>query len=112
MYIQRSIAAAGLLLATIGSAQAQTLKPGAAHSIDIAGAAGCAYYTVAADGFHLVATLARVETGEPPLRVRAVLAPGQSVTFSAPGPAGTAPVALEFSRQDDRLIVSRLASSD
>ena len=112
MNIHRNIAAGGLLLAAIGSAEADTLKPIQAHGIDLAGAAGVAYYTVEKDGFHLVATLARAESQEPPLRVQAVLTPGQSVTFSAPGPVGTAPVALEFSRRDDRLIVVRRSNWD
>ena len=112
MNIHHNIAAAGLFFAAIGSAEADTLKPIQAHGIDLAGAAGIAYYTVEADGFHLVATLARTESPEPPLRVHAVLTPGQSVTFSAPGTVGTTPVALEFSRQDDRLIVVRRSNWD
>jgi hypothetical protein len=112
MNIHRNIASAGLLLAAIGNAEADTLKPIEAFSIDLAGAAGIAYYTVEADGLHLVATLARGQSLEPPLRVQAVLAPGQSVTFSAPGTVGTAPVALEFSRQDDRLIVVHRSNWD
>jgi hypothetical protein len=107
----RNLTAAGLLLAATGSVQADLLNPVQAHSIDLAGSAGTAYYTVQPDGFHLVATLAYAESVEP-LRVQAVLASGQSVTFSAPGPVGTEPVALEFSRQDDRVIVRRRPSPD
>lgn len=102
-------AAIGLLVAGIGGAQADTLKPVEAYSIDLAGAAGNAYYTVEADGLHLVATLVHADTAEAPLRVHAVLAPGQSVTFSVPGAVGVAPATLEFSRRGDRLLVLRRA---
>jgi hypothetical protein len=107
----RNLTAAGLLLAATGSVQADLLKPVQAHSIDLAGSAGTAYYTVEPDGFHLVATLAYAESVEP-LRVQAMLASGQSVTFSAPGTVGTEPDTLEFSRQDDRVIVRRRPSPD
>ena len=40
-----------------------------------------------------------------PVRVEAVLAPGQSFVLSTPREAGAAPDAVEISRQDDRLLV-------
>jgi hypothetical protein len=63
---------------------------------------GVAYYTVERDGFRVVATLAQGEAGTP-LRVVAVLAPGQSVVLSTPEQAGR----IEISRQARTVLVRR-----
>jgi hypothetical protein len=44
-------------------------------------------------------------TNGTPVRVHAILVPGQSVMLIAPHSVGTAPVAVEFSRQGDEVRV-------
>jgi hypothetical protein len=63
-----------------------------------------AYYTVEPAGYHVVATLAHGESGMP-VRVEAVLAPGQSMTLSTPGASNAAPAVVEISRDGDQLLV-------
>ena len=66
---------------------------------------GIAYYTVERNGFRVVATLAQEGQDGAPVRVEAVLAPGQSVVLSSARGAGAAPDAVEISRRDDRVLV-------
>ena len=95
-------------LASLGAAHADGLRPIEAKSIDLGGVSGIAYYTVERDGLRVVATLAQGENGTP-VRVEAVLAPGQSVVLSTPREVGAAPDAVEISRQDDRVLVREAA---
>ena len=95
-------------LAFVGAAQADSLRPIEGRSIRLGEVSGIAYYTVERDGFRVVATLAQGEHGTP-VRVEAVLAPGQSVVLSTPREAGAAPDAVEISRQDDRVLVREAA---
>ena len=94
-----------LSLAGIAGAAADDAAPGAAQAIDLGEIRGIAYYTVAADGYRVVATLAS-ETGTP-VRITATLAPEQRMDLSVPGAAGEAPYALAFVRRGDRLEVVR-----
>ena len=72
------------------------------------GQSGIAYYTVEGDGFRVVTTLAE-GTGTP-VRLVAVLAPGQSVVLSTAREVGVAPVEVEISRQADTLFVRDAAA--
>lgn len=101
------IAAAAALLFSMSTARADGLKPIQAQSIDLGEVSGIAYYTVEADGFHVVATLAHGETGDTPLRVQAVLASGQSVVFSTAGRTRAASVSITIKRHDNELRVER-----
>ena len=83
MTIRRTILAAAFALAFVGAAHADGLRPIEGRSIDLGEVSGIAYYTVERDGFRVVATLAQGEAGTP-VRVEAVLAPGQSVVLSTP----------------------------
>jgi hypothetical protein len=91
--------------ASLEAVHANGLRPIDAMSIDVGGVSGVAYYTVERDGFHVVTTLAEGKTGTP-IRVVCVLAPGQSVAFSAPHQAN----ALEISRNGDSVLVSQVKS--
>ena len=103
-------AAAAVTLASIGPAGAEGLEPGQSQSIDLGAVSGVAYYTVERDGFHVVATLAQTgEDAAAPVRVEAVLAPGQAVVLSSPRGAGIPPDAVEISRQADGLLVRKAA---
>jgi hypothetical protein len=103
MRVQHILAAAALAL-TIGTAEAEGLKPIQAQSIDLGGVSGVAYYTVEPDGFHVVATLAEGEAGVP-IRVQAVLATGQSLTFSTPAGVGIVPTTIVVGRRGEEVVV-------
>jgi hypothetical protein len=105
MSIRNMLVAAALVLATLGTAQADSLRPIDAKSIDLGDVSGVAYYTVERDGFHVVMTLAQGMEGTP-IRVVSVLAPGQSVAFSTPHQAD----ALEISRNGDNVFVRKARS--
>jgi hypothetical protein len=104
MTIHRLIIITASALAFIGAAHAGELKPVLSQKIDLGGVSGVAYYTVERDGFHVVATLAEGSTGTP-VRLHAILVPGQSVVLSTPREVGVAPVAVEIRRQGDRVLV-------
>lgn len=103
------IIAAAVALASVGAAQAEQLSPLRGRTIDLGGISGVAYYTVEQNGFHVVATLAEKGESRAPMRFEAVLAPGQSVTFSTPGGVDVRPDAIEISRRDDQVLVHRTA---
>ncbi len=103
------IAGALALALSTGAVAAHELKPVAAEAIDLGEVSGVAYYTVERDGFHVVATVAS-EGGEGrPVRLEAILAPGQSVTLSAPGALGDGPDVVEITRSNDRVLVRKTA---
>lgn len=94
--------AAAFTLTAFGAARADSAQPIKAQSIALGEVFGVAYYTVESEGFRVVTTLAQGETGAP-VRMVAVLAPGQSVTLSSLREQGVAPIAIEISRQADTL---------
>src|SRR5215831_14888223 len=106
MSIRSMLVAAAFVLASLETANADSLRPIDAMSIDLGDVSGVAYYTVERDGFHVVTTLAHGTAGTP-IRVLSVLAPGQSVAFSTPHQAG----ALEISRTGDRVLVRKVKSA-
>lgn len=110
MLIHRIVAAA--LLLSISTAQADGLKPAQALRIDLGQVSGIAYYTVEADGFHVIATFARSETDGNPFRIQAVLAAGQSVILSSAGKLGTEPVSIRVARHGERLVVEGAKATD
>ncbi len=113
MTIRSTILAAALALASIGSAaHAEGLKPAQGQHIDLGAVSGIAYYTVERDGFRVVATLAQRDEGATaPVRVEAVLAPGQSIVLSSPSGAGIPPDAVEISRHADTVLVRQGAAA-
>jgi hypothetical protein len=84
------------------------LKPLQGQVIDLGDVSAIAYYTVERDGFCVVATLKKDEDAVP-VRVVAVLAPGQSLTLSTPHKAGTPPHAVDFIRRADTVLVAAVA---
>lgn len=104
MLVRNTILAATFTLAALGAAHADGVRPIEARSIDLGEVSGVAYYTVEHDGFRVVTTLAQGEVGTP-VRVVAVLAPGQSVVLSTPHEAGT----VEIRRQADTVLVRKTA---
>ena len=100
MSIRTMLFAAAFGIASLAAARADGLRPIEGRSIDLGEISGIAYYTVERDGFHVVATLAQGEAGTP-IRVVAVLTPGQHVVLSTPQQAG----AVEISRKGDGVLV-------
>jgi predicted aconitase len=93
-----------LSLGAIVSAQAEELSAATGANIKLGPVNGVAYYTVAEDGYRVVATLASGERGVP-IRIRTTLAPAQRMSFSVPGEANDADVALELVREGDRVLL-------
>jgi hypothetical protein len=112
MSIRYGVATAALVVGLFGVAQAQTLKPIQSQRIDLGQVAGDAYYTVEPNGYRVVATFAERGDAGAPIRFQALLGPGQTVTFSAPGGVGTAADAVEISRQNDRVLVRKAVVVD
>ncbi len=92
-----------------GSASAAEMRPMQATSIALGDVTGIAYYTVAEDGFQVVATLAAGEGGAP-MRFVTTLADGQSMLVSVPQAADQTPMELKFARLGDSLSVSEAAT--
>lgn len=112
MNIRHTILAATFALAAAGSASAEVLKPVQARGVDAQGidlgaVSGVAYYTVEPDGFRVVATLTQTGEDAVPVRVEAILAPGQSVMLSTPHGVGEAPETVRISRQADTVLVRK-----
>lgn len=103
MYIHPSIFTFIFALAAIGAADADELRPMQGRQIDFGAVSGVVYYTLEGDGFRVVATL--VEGEGTPLRIEAVLAPGQSLRLSIPHERGVAPEVVEIRCRDDRILV-------
>src|SRR5690349_14738050 len=104
MTVRRMIMITASALIFFGAARAGELREIRPQNIDLGEVSGVAYYTVQRDGFHVVATLAQREAGTP-IRFHAVLLPGQSLVLSTPRAVGVAPVAVEISRQGDKVFV-------
>ncbi len=106
MTVRRLIIAAAAALTLTGAAHANELQPLQGRPIDLGELSGVAYYTAERDDFRVVATLAEGEAGAP-VRLEAVLTPGQSVVLSTVGVVDGAPVpvAVEISRQGDEVLV-------
>lgn len=111
MNLRPMILSAALALAATAPASAQAPKPLQAQPVALGAASGIAYYTVEPDGYRLVVTLARPDETALPLRVEALLAPGQSVVLSTPREAGIAPEAVEISRRDDAVLVRKVSGA-
>lgn len=97
----------GLLLATglVGAAHAEQLDPMQATSIELGAITGVAYYTIADDGFRVVATLAAGEAGTP-MRFISTLTSGQGVLVSVPRALHETARQLEIKRNGDIVTVS------
>jgi hypothetical protein len=105
MNIKQTALAAALALLPFGPAHADGLKPFQGRVIDLGDVSAVAYYTVERDGFRVIATLAKKAEDAVPVRVVAILAPGQSLTLSTPHEAGAPDDAVEIVRQADTLLI-------
>lgn len=101
-----TLLAATLIVSSLGVAQADGIKPIHAQSIELGDVTGSAYYTVQDDGFRVVTTLSQGEAGTP-VRLVAVLAPGQKVFLSTPQNAGNESVEVEIAREADTVLVRK-----
>lgn len=88
-----------------GAARADELRPIEGKTVALGPVTGVAYYTEEADGDRLVATLSGTD-GALPLRVVAVLEPGQSLMLSVPRGVGEPAIEVSFVRRGDRVFMS------
>ena len=100
-----------LELASLVPAGAEAPKPARAYPVDLGGVPGVAYATVERDGLRLVATLAQPTADAAPLRFETLLAPGQTVRISRPGPVGAAPDQVEITRKADGILVRKAGAA-
>ena len=100
----RNLVAAAFLPLFAGSDFAAELQPITAQPIQLGPVSGTAYYTDEADGYRVVATLWSDEATTP-IRIKAVLASGETVLLSAPRAAVEAPETVAISRVADRVVV-------
>jgi hypothetical protein len=84
---------------------AEELRPIEAQSILLNDVKGVAYYTVQADGYQLVATMA-ADDATTPIRFVVSLQPRQTVTISVPGEVGAPSVQIDFTRVGDQVFVA------
>ena len=96
--LKMSLAYACSLAALMGTGHAGELLPMHAQSIALGQVTGIAYYTVEADGYRVVATLASGAESTP-IRYVATLISGQSIVLSVP--QGFQEPALEFQIRRD-----------
>jgi hypothetical protein len=102
--------AAGLSgAAAITPSAAQGVRPIEYKSINLGPVAGDLYYTVRADGYHVVATFAQRGDNATPVRFQAVLTPGQTIIFSTPRQAGLPPIEVQILRRNNQVLVRHAA---
>ena len=99
--------AAGLLavFAATSGAQADELMPMQAKTLALGAVTGVAYYTIADEGYQVVATLAAGESGTP-MRFVATLSAGQKILVSVPQAADQDPMNVEIARLGDAVFVT------
>ncbi len=109
-----ALASALVVVTLAGTAVAGDLAPMAGQSIKLGSVIGTAYYTIGADGYRVVTTLASGEDATP-IRVVTTLQPGQRTTISVPRAIGESALQVEIARIGDTVQVSegqKLASAD
>ena len=102
--MRKSLLLGAALASITAAASAQPLAPIQNASIDLGSTRGSAYYVVASDGYHIVATL-QSGFASTPIRFNTVLADGQSASVSIPGPRGTTATEVTFTRAANLLKV-------
>lgn len=100
------LSAAAALLATGLAVHAGEIAETSAYPIELGDVHGVAYYTSESDGLRVVATL-ETFAGAQPMRVSTLLAPGQSLTLSVPGAAGSTADEIAFVHAGDAVAVTR-----
>jgi hypothetical protein len=96
------------LLSASGVAAASELVPASAYSIQLGRFDGAVYYTIEADGYRVVATLASGPEAQP-IRFVSTLAPGEHLTISVPQADGQPSIDFEIVRDGDALRLSDFA---
>ena len=89
-----------------GNATAVELTPNHAHSIDLNGVAGVAYYTVEGGTYRVVAVVASGESGRP-IRFTATLLPQQRIEVSVPSDGSEVERSIEFIRAGNSITASQ-----
>ena len=103
--------AAALMAGAPLASRAASLQPLQSQKIDLGPVVGDAYYTVGPHGYDVVATFAQKDGAAPPVRVEAVLKPGQTVIFSTPGSVGGASQSVVLARRENIIEVNASAAA-
>ena len=90
-----------------GSASADELTAAQGGSVEIGDFYGIVYYTETDDGYQVVTTVAADKEGLP-VRFVATLQEGQRLLVSVPGDLSEFGHAIEFSRIDGKLLVTKM----
>jgi hypothetical protein len=100
--------AVGLLAMLAGTSivQADEFLPLEGKTIALGDTTGIAYFTIGADGYEVVITLAS-NASATPVRFVASLISGQSIVVSVPRAAGEEAISTTISRVGDRLWASK-----
>src|SRR5215468_2715889 len=101
--MNKYLALAALLL-NFSPVHASEMAEFQAEGIRLEGFIGVVYYTNAADGYHVVATIADGERGTP-VRFEATLADAQKMTISIPGKPGEKSRIIQISRTGGKLML-------
>lgn len=96
-------------LSVAGSAAAATLAPQSGFSVHLGGMDGTVYYTAEADGYRIVATMARNHGS--PIRFISTLTAGQRMILSIPQAVDRRSVEFEIRRDGDAIIVNEPVSA-
>ena len=89
---------------TVSPACAGEMAELQAEGINLQAFQGVVYYTTAADGYHVVATIAEGERGMP-VRFEVTLGDAQRMTISVPGKPGEKSRMIEISRTGGKLML-------
>lgn len=101
--MNKYVALAALLL-NLSPVHASEMAEFQAEGISLQGFIGVVYYTNAADGYHVVATIADGERGTP-VRFEATLADAQKMSISIPGKPGEKNRTMQISRTGGKLML-------
>lgn len=85
--------------------KAEELRPFQGGTVQLGPVNGTVYYTESDGGYRVLATFSEGPESTP-LRLTATLLPGQSVSVSVPGRAGTPPAEVQFRRVGDHLFLN------
>src|SRR5215475_4473803 len=102
--MNKYLALAALLFLNLSPVHASEMAEFQAEGISLQGFIGVVYYTNAADGYHVVATIADGERGTP-VRFEVTLADAQKMTISIPGKPGEKSRIIQISRTGSKFML-------
>ncbi|EAU40480.1 hypothetical protein FP2506_04606 [Fulvimarina pelagi HTCC2506] len=104
--MRTALFAAATTLALSMPALADDIAANQGHAVSLGGVNGSVYYTETAGEFEVVATLS-AEDSQRPIRTRANLRDGQSMTVEVPGQANSEAEFVTIKRSGDTLSIAK-----